>query len=534
MADAGASVIGIDLGTTMSAVSVVDQYGKPIILNNSEGDLITPSVVFFESPTNKVVGKSARNAAALDPDLVVEAVKNEMGKDTTWTMHGEVYTPAEISAIILRRLKEDAEAALGGPVAGAVITVPAIFGDAERQATRNAAEIAGLNVVSILEEPVAAAIAYGFGTADSGYEGTMLIYDLGGGTFDITVMRVSGGKFDMLITHGNRRLGGKDWDKALSDHLAEKFLEQIGGEDPRDDLETRVDLLHKSEDGKKDLSRRNGAKITVQSPDGHRLRTEVTREKFDELTADLLEQTRTTLSVALGDLKDNGRLPGGWADIDKILLVGGSSRMPQVAAMLQEESGKVPEMLEVDLVVAQGAALYAVIQTLKKRQEEGADKADEASPIFGLPPDIEEAMGSVEVGRVCSFAIGVAARTGPGKLENVVMVPVNSPLPCYKTMTFGTVENDQPSARLQVYEGDSAKLDLCIPLGSGIITLTRGLPEGTKVDVSIGLTDESSISASAVVPGTGDSVEFTLVRAVEMSAEQIAQARSRLAQDTVE
>lgn len=205
MADAGASVIGIDLGTTMSAVSVVDQYGKPIILNNSEGDLITPSVVFFESPTNKVVGKSARNAAALDPDLVVEAVKNEMGKDTTWTMHGEVYTPAEISAIILRRLKEDAEAALGGPVAGAVITVPAIFGDAERQATRNAAEIAGLNVVSILEEPVAAAIAYGFGTADSGYEGTMLIYDLGGGTFDITVMRVSGGKFDMLITHGNRR-----------------------------------------------------------------------------------------------------------------------------------------------------------------------------------------------------------------------------------------------------------------------------------------------------------------------------------------
>jgi molecular chaperone DnaK (HSP70) len=529
-----ASVIGIDLGTTMSAVAVLDPYGKPMILNNSEGDPITPSVVYFESPNNKVVGRSARNAAASDPELVVEAAKNDMGKDTTWEMHGESYTPEQVSAIILRRLKEDAEQALGGvPVGGAVITVPAIFGDAERQATRNAAEIAGLHVVSILEEPVAAAIAYGFGgdSGAAGHNGTMLIYDLGGGTFDITVMRVSEGRFEMLITHGNRRLGGKDWDKALADELAERFLAEHGDAvgDPRDDVESRADLMQKAETAKKDLSQRESVRVAVGHA-GKRTRTELTRADFDRVTGDLLEQTRTTLAVALNDLRENGRLPGGWAEIDKVLLVGGSSRMPQVAAMLAAESGHTPEMLDVDLVVAQGAALYAAMRTI---QQARADGGAVTRSVLGLPPDIEAAMNDVEVERVCSFAIGIAAIDN-GVKQNSVVVPVNSPLPMVGTRTFGTSVEGQRTARISVFEGDAPDLELCIPLGVGVLSLPPGLPVQTEIEVTIGLSDESFIMVSATETQTEGTVEFTLERTVDMTPEQISEARLRLSRDTVE
>jgi molecular chaperone DnaK len=362
------AIVGIDLGTTMSAIARLDEMGKPQVISNSEGDLITPSVVLFEDKNNKVVGKVAKQSAVAYPDRVVEFVKNEMGKATKWEFFGEPYSPEDISAIILRRMKEDAEQTLGEPIERAVITVPAIFGEAERNATKSAGLIAGLDVIALLDEPVAAALSYGFGRdltpgpspPDSSLgqrrgenvAQNVMVYDLGGGTFDLTVMRIAGNKITMLATDGDRRLGGRDWDDKIIEFVARQF-ETEHDVDPRSDLECFQDLRNRAEDAKKTLSRREQTRIICQYG-GKTTRLELTRDKFNELTADLLSQTETTCQVVVSKLQESGKLPGGWADIHHVLLAGGSTRMLQTQEMLRRISGKEPEMLEVDLVGDEG------------------------------------------------------------------------------------------------------------------------------------------------------------------------------------
>jgi len=514
----------------MSCVATVDRYEKAEVLKNFEGDLITPSVVFFETATSKVVGKEAKNTAAVHIDLVVETVKNFMGKTMTWEFHGEEYTPEKISAIILRRLKEDAEQALGQSIDGAVITVPAIFGEVERKATRNAAEIAGLKVLSILEEPVAAAIAYGFGSADGkSRNGTMLIYDLGGGTFDITILTIKDGVFQMLATDGDRSLGGKDWDKAIIDYVAKEF-EQEFGSDPRDDPFSLQDLINDAEVAKKSLSLRDSVPIRCRH-NGKTKALTLTRTAFEDLTRRRLEQTQTTIQLVLERLKDENKLPGGWDSIDKVLLVGGSSRMPQVTQMLRKLSGKEPEMLEVDLVVAQGAALYSVMKVV-----ETAEKTGDRSTLdkLMLPEGFEEVMERAEVHRVCSFALGIRVLGDYNGYSNAIMVPMNSDLPFIGTSSFGTAQYDQREAAIFLLEGEDPNPQFCEILGKGHITnLPPGLPAGATIEVTIGLTDESAVSVHAVELTSGRDCQFDVERSVDMSAAEIAQSQQRLARDKV-
>ncbi|MCL4285510.1 MAG: Hsp70 family protein [Fimbriimonadaceae bacterium] len=522
------AVIGIDLGTTISVVAHLNEHGKPEVLSNAEGDQLTPSVVYFEGPTNKVVGSVAKQNAIAHEGQVVECVKNAMGKDLKWTFFGEEHTPEYISAIILRKLKEDAELALDEPVEGAVITVPAIFGDAERSATRNAGTIAGLNILGILDEPVAAAIAYGFGRRGApGEERTIMVYDLGGGTFDVTVMRLKDGEFSMLWTDGDRSLGGRKWDERIMKHVSEEF-ERANDLYPMDDPGTRQDLWNKAEVSKKQISKVDSSPIVCQMG-GQSAKVELTREKFDEITSDLLELTKNTTEEVIRKLGENNTLPNGWEDIDEILLVGGSTRMPQVAEMLRALTGKEPKVFEQDKAVAQGAAIYAVERILNSEQGSVSDAS-----IANIPDIVKETIARTEIQRVCSFAIGVIALNQQRQEENDLLVPRNSKLPFSTTKRYSTSCDNQIELLLEIMEGDSKDRNLCIKLGEGRITgIPPNLPEGSPVDVSIGLDDESLMVVKARELTYGKSVEFVVKRATGLTDEEVQDHRSRLTMEAI-
>jgi molecular chaperone DnaK len=566
----------------MSAVAVVEpETGRPVALRLMDGEVTLPSVVFFESAARKVVGRAAREKATAHPELVLETVKNYMGTPTTWDFHSETYTPEMVSAILLRRLKEDVEAVLKEPIEGAVITVPAIFGEAERHATRVAAEIAGLPLLALLEEPVAAAIAYGFSTAAAATEelnsagltipdATVLLYDLGGGTFDLTVMRLTdgGATFKMIATDGDRRLGGKDWDKALVDGLAEDFMTRFGV-DPREDPSTLEDLMAKAEEAKRALTRRDRTAIPCQYG-GHEMEWELNRSRFDALTADLLEQTATTTRLMLKKLRENGKLPRGGADIDYVLLAGGSSRMPQVARLMRELSGKEPQMLDVDVVVAQGAAVYAAIKAVagiavpvtthdtaptprpvpsaapvvaapqlslvgpEHPPVDTTEKGKPAVPRLSLPGAVADRMARSAIQRVCSFSLGLIAIDEAGRSVNAVLVPRNTALPAEHRNIYGTASDNQREILVTVLEGDDEDPDNCILLGEGKITgIPPGLAKGAPVEVIIGLDDESAILVSAVELTHNLRCEFELNRSVALTRDEIARSRLRLSRDVV-
>lgn len=514
----------------MSAVARLDEMGKPVAVPNSEGDNATPSVVLFESKSAKVVGKVAKQSAVANPELVRECVKNDMGTAKAWSYFGENYTAEDISAIILKRLKEDAEQVMGEPIEGAVITVPAIFGDAERNATKTAGRIAGLNVLALLEEPVAAALAYGLGRDTAGQAAqNVLVYDLGGGTFDLTVMHVAGDEITMLSTDGDRCLGGRDWDSRIVEYVAETFKAEHG-EDPAKDSESHQDLINRAEDAKKALSRKETTHVVCQYS-GKRSRVELTRSKFNELTAGLLDQTEATTQSVVRQLQSSRKLPGGWTDINKVLLVGGSTRMLQVPEMLARISGKVPEVTEVDLVVAQGAALYSVMKVIQNAENSGQTAELDK---MGLPAGVEELLSRKEVTRVCSFAVGVAALDDTHNLANSVMIERNSELPAEGSEVFGTAVDDQREVRVQVYEGEEKDLKHCIFLGDGFITsIPAGLPQGSPVQITFKLTADGDLDISAAELTHGKQVKFQLKREIGKSEAEISVAAKRLAQDVV-
>jgi molecular chaperone DnaK len=495
------TIFGIDLGTTYSCIAYVDEYGKAVVIPNAEGDLTTPSVVLFEGKDRVVVGKEAKNSAVLSPEHVVSMIKREMGNpDFRFSYDGTEYSPQEISAYVLRKLKADAEQHLNRPVQEVVITCPAYFGLAEREATRDAGELAGLTVREIINEPTAAAIDFGL---HNERDQTILVYDLGGGTFDVTIMQIHRGAIQVIATGGDHRLGGRDWDEQVVLFLAEAWRQAHpeSSSDPLDSLETQQDLWQKAETAKRTLTARSETRVAVVH-EGLMESVTLTREKFDELTQSKLEQTIQYTQQTLAIAREKG-----ISSFDTLLLVGGSSRMPQVKERLMREfPGIEPRMHDPDQAVAKGAALYGqklaigdIIRILM-----GSDTADtatgqipedvkqEAIKITGLLPDTITKSVQTTITNVASHGYGVIAiDPARGDVEQIFnLVIAQDTLPCEFKRIFGTHHANQESVEIRIYQNDMrAKTVDDLSLGVEITTTTLGplppnLPARSPIEVS--------------------------------------------------
>lgn len=450
--------IGIDLGTTYSATAVLKD-GVPKILMNREGKNITPSVVFFQdygSGEEPLVGELAKNSAGTDPANAVQFVKRQMG-NSAWkfiTSNGDSYSAEEISAIILKRLKEDAENALGESVTDAVISVPAYFDDARRVATKQAGKIAGLNVLRIINEPTAAALAYGLDLAE---HETVFVYDLGGGTFDVTIMKINNGEFDVVATDGNRNLGGFDFDNRIINYVTSE-LEAQGVSVPDEELFFAV-LRDKAEIAKRTLTTNVQANIML-SVDGKAFKITLTRQKFEEITRDLLRTTEELTEIVLEEANMT------WRDIDKLLLVGGSTRMTMVREMMERISGKKAETdFNPDEAVALGAAIQAAMSVASSS---GKQITEFTAPI---------------ISDVTSQALGVIMRGANNRDENVVVIPKNTKIPCSNSTIGATVYDNQESLLVQVTQGDDEDVDYVTVIGSKSLPIPL-YPKGAEVRIS--------------------------------------------------
>ena len=349
---------GIDLGTTNSCVARIDDAGRAVIIKSALGEDKTPSAVYFESPRHAVVGRTARNAALVAPELVAQLVKRDMGQGTTYAFHGQEHTPEMISALILKELARGVEENSGQLVKDVVITVPADFGVAEREATRRAGQLAGLNVLDLLAEPVAAALNYQAVTGSGSGRRHILVYDLGGGTFDTTVIRVDGDDIAVICTAGDTKLGGADWDAAIVGYFLEQFTAKNPGLRPREDPSFMQDLAIAVERLKEDLSSLQSRRHNMRFG-GVACAVELNRDKLEKLTADLLDRTIAVTERAITDARREG-----VTSFDDVLLVGGMAKMPAVARALKERLGLTARLHEPDFAVAKGAALYALTRTI--------------------------------------------------------------------------------------------------------------------------------------------------------------------------
>ena len=362
-------IIGIDLGTTYSCVAYIDEIGKPVVLPNSDGEFTTPSAVHFENEDNIIVGRQAKNSSKVDPGRVAEYFKRSMGDPSfTFDVDEQSYRPEQISAYVLRKLVQDASQSLGEEITDVIITCPAYFGVNEREATKNAGAIADLNVRHILNEPTAAAIFYGLNRAQK--DQVVLVYDLGGGTFDITVIALQGGNINVVVTGGNFYLGGKDWDDVITEYFAAEFSNAHPDKgSPLDNPYSHQDILKGAEQAKISLTTKEKYKSPVLH-EGERALVELTREKFEELTSELLERTITMTRDVIEEARAKG-----YEKIDQIILVGGSSKMPSVARRIKEEFGLEPQLLEPDLAVAKGAALMGLKILAGDKNRRGSRRA---------------------------------------------------------------------------------------------------------------------------------------------------------------
>ncbi len=514
-------VVGIDLGTTFSAIAHVNEHGQPEIIPNAETERITPSVILFEDAL-VTVGKIAKQNARAVPEQIVEFVKREMGKSKEEffrNFDGKNYSAEELSALILTKLKQDAEAYLGVEITDAVITVPAYFHDAEREATRNAGTIAGLNVLQVLNEPTAAALAYGIDRLGS--HQNVFVFDLGGGTFDVTVMEVSESAIKMIATNGDHRLGGKDWDDQIIRYIAENFdLEH--GENPLTDLHAYQDLQTIAISAKESLSQRQKARI-ICGYNGKTTRVELTRETFEELTAELLEKCRSLCEVVLAEAKMT------WDQIDTVLLVGGSTRMPMVQEMISEISGKPINPMEVnpDEAVAIGAALQGTLRQIS--EESAADLPDAVVDRF-LGAD---GTAKVTVTDGATHNLGLVILNAQRDEIVHVMIPKMTTVPCEMADHFGTVNANQSSVLIQVVQGleqDQQETDGSMfeehKLGECLLELPSGLPRGARVDVTYKYNLDQTLEVTAQGPD-GRTATATIERQT-LDAEAVEQAAKEL------
>jgi molecular chaperone DnaK (HSP70) len=502
---------GIDLGTTQSCIAYVDDTGTPVVIKSALGEDTTPSAVFFEAPQNVVVGRAAREEALLTPGLVAQLVKRDLGTSVAYDFHGERHTPETVSALILRELARLATEQSRKEVTGVVITVPAYFGIAERTATRRAGDLAGLEVLDVLDEPVAAAVHYQATHGPAGNPKHALVYDLGGGTFDTTVIRLEGDDITVVCTDGDPRLGGADWDQAIAAWL----LGQVSGRHPelRPDQNPQFmqDLRISAERLKKELSSVQ-ARRYVMRLDGTSTVVELTRSTVEELTSGLLDRTVAVLDRAIAAARVKG-----VTHFDEVLLVGGMSRFPAVARVLKERLGVDTRLHEPELAVAKGAALFA--RARKQRLDPLAGSS--ARPA----PEIRR-LAAAKVAAVVPRAFGVKAVDGrdplaltdPLHARQIVMhlLPANTPLPDDSgPYTFQTAAENQRTLGIEVWEqagpDESEDLSANRKVGEGLLrNLPARLPAGTPFEITFYMSETGLLTVHAKEPRSGREVRFDL------------------------
>lgn len=514
MASNTGKLVGIDLGTTFSAIATLDDHGQPITLPNQDGEMLTHSAVFLDGDT-AVVGQAALDVALETPEKVASLIKRRMGLPGYGrSINGREFRPETLSAIILRKLVQDVEHRLG-PVREAVITVPAYFDDTRRKATQDAGRIAGFDVLDILDEPTAAALAYSFqpppGSVDlipdhlrQNEERTVLVYDLGGGTFDVTLVRLSHRRFQTLAIEGDVRLGGKDWDDRIVDHVATLFQKQHGS-DPRSDPVSLSNLQAAAERAKRTLSKLPQTTVSC-THGGAVLSVPMTRAEFETITKDLLVRTRITTQHVL----KQARL--GWGEVDRVLLVGGSTHMPMTGQMLRDLSGKQADnSLAVSEVVARGAALHAGI-VASRRQQTGLPLNDQAL----------EALGQVVEINVNSHSLGIEVKQGDER-SNDILIRKNTQLPTAASRVYRTVLENQPRVRVKVLQGEAHQADACITIGECWIEgLPPNLPKASPIQVRCGVASNGLIDVMALDMTSGKFARTEIHRSSGLSEEEIA------------
>ncbi len=486
-----AKVIGIDLGTTNSCVAVMEG-GEPVVIANAEGDRTTPSVVSFQKDGSRIVGKIAKNQIVANPERTVYSIKRHMGENYHVDIDGKKYSPQEISAMILSKLKADAEAYIGSPVKDAVITCPAYFNDSQRQATKDAGRIAGLNVLRVINEPTAAALAYGLDKEKENAK--VMIYDLGGGTFDVSILEISDGVFEVKSTNGDTHLGGDDWDNKIIQYLVDQFKAKEGIDLSKDKMAMQR-LKEAAEKAKIELSGMTSTNINLPyisvGADGPKhLDETLTRQKFETMTADLLDRTVVPMRKALEDagLK--------YSDLSKVILVGGSTRMPAVVAKVQQETGKKPfQGINPDECVAIGAAVQGGVLT------------GEVKDVLLLD--------------VTPLSLGI--ETLGGVFTRII--DRNTTIPVKKSQVFSTAADNQTSVDIHVLQGEREFCRDNKTLGnfmlSGIAPAPRGIPQ---IEVTFDIDANGIVHVTAMDKGTGKSTDITIQNSTNLSEEEIDKA----------
>ncbi len=514
-ADPDTVAVGIDLGTTYSVVAQVDVNGQPQIIPNSDNQRTTPSVIFIDGG-QVVVGSVAKEQTQLGGGNTIQFIKPFVGRRRKrFAVGGQEWSPEELSAMILRKIVADAQLNLGGRrITHAVITVPAFFTEQQRKSTEDAGRIAGLNVMSIINEPTAAALAYGFDAL--GIDKTVLVYDLGGGTFDVTLMRISGHTITMLATDGDVQLGGKDWDERIIDFAAESFIKNHGV-DPRQEPDTLQALYGQAEQAKLRLSKLPATRLSVTCQ-GLADTVELTREQFEEMTEDLLSQTETTLRLTVQQAAMD------FKDIDEILLVGGSTRMVAVRRMLQRIMGREPKhLINPDECVAHGAAIHAVMTQMRLRD------AGQPVPRPLVREEHLERFRQMEERLINSHTLGIIALDLESRQLVVPIIPRGAHIPRKEIKTFRTSTDNQQQIRIMVMEGESDKPEACAQLG---MCLVKGLPpdlsKGTPIEVCFECTQDGQLKVQARLPMIHQIVSSKIARTMGMTEEEILGSRQRI------